>query len=308
MIRLHLSCTLRLRALTLLIVALSVQPGHAGSAPPARASVCAQLIAVRTADGVQLDGMLYRAAGKPRRPSLLLVHGYGGSFYGGYLPVMAQAAAQQGYTALALNMRDHDAGPKTSRFTDNATDIAAGLKYLRELGHTQFVLLGQSMGTNRVLYYQASTGDPNVAATVLVSGPGNLFEWNVWQFGKEKAQASVDDAAKLAAAGREDEMMLVDLGPLGKALYSAGYLLSLRGPQAQSDPYRNLQKVGNPVLIVQGKQDRLVAPEIGERLRAAAQLSRRVDLLLMEGADHGFRGQEGVLIERVLQWLKQVAP
>jgi alpha/beta superfamily hydrolase len=60
--------------------------------------------------------------------------------------------------------------------------------------------------------------------------------------------------------------------------------------------------------MVQGKQDRLVAPEIGERLRAAAQLSRRVDLLLMEGADHGFRGQEGVLIERVLQWLKQVAP
>jgi pimeloyl-ACP methyl ester carboxylesterase len=263
---------------------------------------------LRTTDSVQLDGVLYRAAGKTRRPALLLVHGYGGHFYGSYLPALAQDAAEQGFTALALNMRDHGAGPKTSRFTDNATDIAAGLKYLQELGHSRFVLLGQSMGTNRVLYYQASSGDSSIVATVLVSGPGNLFEWNVWQFGKEKAQANVDEAARLAAAGREGELMLVDLGPLGKALYTAGYLLSLRGPQAQSDPYRNLQKVRNPVLVIQGKQDRLVAPEIGKRLQAAVGLSRRADLFLMDDADHGFRGQERALIERVLQWLKQMAP
>jgi fermentation-respiration switch protein FrsA (DUF1100 family) len=91
-------------------------------------------------------------------------------------------------------------------------------------------------------------------------------------------------------------------------LYTAGYLLSLRGPQAQSDPYRNLQKVRNPVLVIQGKQDRLVAPEIGKRLQAAVGLSRRADLFLMDDADHGFRGQERALIERVLQWLKQMAP
>jgi len=303
-----MSGTLRLRALTLLIVALSIQPSHAGPAPRTKGAACAELITLRTTDGVRLDGVLYRAAGKERRPALLLVHGYGGYFYGGYLLALAQAAAEQGYTAVALNMRDHGAGPKTSRFTDNAGDIAAGIKYLRELGHAQFVLLGQSMGTNRVLYYQASSGDPSIVATVLVSGPGNLFEWNVWQFGKEKAQANVDEAAKLAAAGREDEMMLVDLGPLGKALYSAGYLLSLRGPQAQSDPYRNAQKVRNPVLVIQGKQDQLIAADIGKRLKAAATASRRADLLVMEDADHGFRGREDALIDRVLEWLKQVAP
>jgi len=47
---------------------------------------------------------------------------------------------------------------------------------LRKLGYARFVLLGQSMGTNRVLYYQATTRDPAIAATLLVSGPGNLFD------------------------------------------------------------------------------------------------------------------------------------
>lgn len=114
------------------------------------------------------------------------------------------------------------------------------------------------MGTNRVLYYQAASGDPDIAATVLVSGPGDLFEWNVWQFGREKAQATVDEALKLQRGGREEELMLIDLGPMGKALYTARYLLSLRGPNRLSSPYRNLALVKNPILVVQGAAYRLI--------------------------------------------------
>ncbi|MFB3916626.1 MAG: alpha/beta hydrolase family protein [Terriglobales bacterium] len=261
-----------------------------------------------TTDDVQVDGIVYRAA-KPRSTALLLVHGFGGNFYGGYFPALSQAAAAQGYTALALNMRDHDLGPKTSDFTDNKYDIAAGVKYLRDQGATRVALLGQSMGTNRVLYYQAATGDPHIAATVLVSGPGNLFEWNVWQFGREKAQATVDQALKLKSSGRKkEELMLVDLGPLGKALYTPRYLLSLRGPEARSDPYENLAKVKNPVLIIQGKADKLIAPDIAERLKKAATSAGRVDVLFVEGATHQFRGEETELSDRILRWLEEVTP
>jgi pimeloyl-ACP methyl ester carboxylesterase len=113
-------------------------------------------------------------------------------------------------------MRDHDAGPKNDSFTDNRADIAAGAAYLREPGHQRLVLLGQSMGTNRVLYYQAASGDPDIAGTVLVSSPGDLFGWNEWQFGKEKARAIVNEALKLQQTERQHQMMLIDLGPLGK--------------------------------------------------------------------------------------------
>lgn len=277
--------------------------------PPAQVStsaVCSsELVALRTNDGVRLQGMVFHAA-KPRKSALLLVHGYGGAFYSAYFGKLGEAAAQAGYDTLALNMRDHDSGPKKSSFDDNQTDIATGAAYLRQLGHKRLVLLGQSMGTNRVLYYQAASGDPDIAATVLVSGPGDLFEWNVWQFGKEKAQASVDEALNRQHAGRDEELMLVDLGPIGWALYTPRYLLSMRGPDRRSNPYTNLAKVKNPILIVQGAADKLIAPDIGKKLQTAA--GPTAVLANIAGAEHGFDGHESPLIEKILGWLNTLAP
>ena len=276
---------------------------------PAAANACSiEQVELRTADGVLLNGLLYRPLRAPRSSALLLVHGFGGNFYEAYFPLFAQEAAAQGYVTLALNMRDHDAGPKVSSFTDNETDIGTGLAYLKTVGHPRYVLLGQSMGTNRVLYFEAASNDSAIVATILVSGPGNLFEWNVWQFGREKAQASVDEALALQAAGREREFMLVDLGPLGKALYTPRYLLSLRGPEARSDPYQNIQKVKNPILILQGAADKLIAPDIATRLKKAAASNSKSDVIYVEGAGHSFAGQESVMAQRALAWLKEVAP
>jgi len=103
-------------------------------------------------------------------------------------------------------------------------------------------------------------------------------------------------------------LMVVDLGPLGKALYTPRYLLSMRGPNARSDPYQNIQKVTNPILTAQGKADKLIEPDIAERLRRAAPHSAKVDLIYLEGADHTFKKQEALLAERILAWLKEVAP
>jgi len=271
------------------------------------AACSTEMVTLRTADGARLQGIIFHAP-KPSASALLLVHGYGGNFYEAYLPKLAEAAARAGYDALALNMRDHDTGPKKSSFMDNQTDIAAGAAYLRGLGHKRLVLLGQSMGTNRVLYYQAASGDPDIAATILVSGPGDLFEWNVWQFGKEKAQATVDEALNLQRASREEEMMLIDLGPIGKALYTARYLLSLRGPDRLSNPYLNLAKVKNPILIVQGTADKLIPPDVGKRLQMAAPPGSAAVFVSVEGAGHGFENYEPVLSDKVLGWLTTVAP
>jgi len=298
-------------AASLLLAGVASWPAFSlrqSEAPAPAAGFSVEQVTLLTADGARLDGVSYRPTTRQRSSAILLVHGFGSNFYSEYFPQFARAAAELGYVSLALNMRDHDTGPKVSDFAGNEADIAAGLGYLRKLGHTSFVLLGQSMGTNRVLYYLAVTGDPTIAATALVSGPGNLFEWNVWQFSQKKAQAIVDEALELQAAGHEQQLMLIDLGPLGKSLYTARYLLSLRGPKARSDPYQNIQKVISPLLIIQGTADKLIAPDIATRLKKDATSSRKVDLIYIDGADHSFRKQEGVLAQRVLAWLKEVAP
>jgi pimeloyl-ACP methyl ester carboxylesterase len=268
---------------------------------------CAEQLVLRTEDGVRLHGVLYRAA-TPRKTALLLVHGFGGEFYGGYFTSLSQAAAREGYTTAAVNMRDHGGGAKTSDFTDNRPDLAAATAYLRQQGFTRLVLLGQSMGTNRVLFYQAATADPNIAATVLIAGPGDLFEWNVRQLGRDKAQATVDEALKLRAAGRDGELMLIEMGPLGKQLYTPQYLLSMRGPQRKSNPYENIARVKNRVLIIRGTADKTVPADIAQRLQKSANPASRAEVIEIQGAAHGFAGHEAQVADAVLGWLKKVAP
>jgi hypothetical protein len=60
-----------------------------------------------------------------------------------------------------------------------------------------------------VLYYQAASGGQDVAATVLVSGPGDSSVERL-AVREGEAQASVDETLKLLRAGREEELMTVD--------------------------------------------------------------------------------------------------
>ncbi len=207
---------------------------------------------------------------------------------------------------IAVNMRDHDKGPKTTLFEENRWDIQAAVDELGRREIAPLILLGSSLGTNRVLFYVAETRDARIRAVALLAGPGNAFEWNVRQFGRERATQALKEAQRLQAAGRGKELMLVDLGPLGKALYSADHLVSLRGPETKSDPYRNIAQVRIPILLIYGTADRLVDLEIGQRLKDVAIQAPRVDLIKIAGANHTFSQHRDELASVVDRWLGKV--
>jgi pimeloyl-ACP methyl ester carboxylesterase len=152
----------------------------------------------------------------------------------------------------------------------------------------------------------AETRDARVRAVVLLSAVGSAFEWNVRQFGRERATRVVDEALRLQREGRGAELMLVDLGPLGQALYSADHLVSLRGPQTRSDPVASIARVGVPLLLVTAGADRLVDPETSRKLGAAAAQAPRADLVDVAGADHAFSRHAPELLAVVEKWLGEV--
>lgn len=298
---------------TLCLVAVLSFAGCAGTDPYGATSqarlpeVATELVQVTTADGVRLDGALWRpTGGHQTRPALLLVHGYAGNFYTGW-PGLARGLAQKGHLTLALNMRDHDLTPQTSLFEDNRADIEAGANLLMSRGAASVVLVGQSLGTNRVLFYQADTQDPRVRGLVLMAGPGNLLEWNIRIFGREPALAVLTEAQRRVQMGRGAELILVDLGPLGKALYSAQHVVSLRGPETRSDPFQNIARVKVPILILHGMADRLADPAVAERLRAAAVATPSVRLHLIPDADHGLPEHPDAILPVLGPWLETVS-
>ena len=266
--------------------------------------VATELVQVTTADGVRLDGALWKPAGGPgARPGLLLVHGYAGNFYTGW-PRLAAALARQGYLTLALNMRDHDLTPQTSVFEDNRLDIEAGVKLLVGRGASRVTLVGQSLGTNRVLFYQAETADPRVRGLVLMAGPGNLLEWNIRIFGPGRALSVLAEAQRWIREGRGADLMLVDLGPLGKALYSANHVVSLRGPNTRSDPFQNIARIRVPILILHGTADRLADPAVAEQLKTAAAAAPGAELHMIPGAGHALTERVDDILPILAPWLE----
>jgi alpha-beta hydrolase superfamily lysophospholipase len=225
--------------------------------------------------------------------------------YSGVPGRLAGALGERGFAALAVNLRDHGGDAKTTLFEEGRWDVLAAVDELSRRGYEPLAVVAHSLGTNTALYVAAETRDPRLRALVLIAGPGNAFEWNVRLFGRERATAVLEEALLLQAAGRGRELMRVNLGPLGWAVYSADHLVSLRGPATRSDPYRNAATVTVPILIVHAGADRLVDPDVARRLRAAATAAPRVDLVELPGADHGFSGHQAPLADAVERWLAE---
>ncbi len=267
-----------------------------------------ELVHLKTVDGVKLTGLLRPAQSASQKAGVVMVHGYSGNFYSSIMEFLPPALSAGGLNTLAINMRDHDQVPKKNLFEENRHDIAAAVDEMERRGYNPIFLYGHSMGTNRVLYYQAATEDPRIAGMILTGPPGNLYEWNVRIFGQDAAAQLLRRAQDLKTAGKGDEWMLVDLGPLGKSLYTANHLVSLRGPETFSDPHKNIGRISLPILIVHGLADRLADPVATDRLSSRAGAGSKVKVVKIAGAGHGFRGHQQDLVNQVHNWLLEQLP
>jgi len=87
------------------------------SQPPIAAeSIDVNLVRLQTDDGVKLTGILRQPSIGGAKACMVLIHGYSGNFYSGIMSFLPEALTDRGFATLALNMRDHDRGPKKNRF------------------------------------------------------------------------------------------------------------------------------------------------------------------------------------------------
>jgi pimeloyl-ACP methyl ester carboxylesterase len=274
-----------------------------GQTTRAEEDINIQLVRLKTDDGVNLTGILRRPRMSKETACVVLIHGYSGNFYSGVMEFLPEAVASMGFATLAINMRDHDRAPKRSRFEENRYDIAAAVEKMVRLGYRPIFLYGHSMGTNRVLYYLGATQDSRIKGAILTGPPGNLLEWNIRIFGSETANRVLRQAQDLVSMGKGDQWMLINLGPLGKALYTANHVVSLRGPKTVSDPFKNISRVSIPILIVHGLSDRLADPSVADRLRNSVNLSTNVTVVKIPDADNRFHRHRQDLVNIMHRWL-----
>src|ERR1700730_12502245 len=140
-----------------------------------------ELVTVKTADGVELDGAFY-AVGVPARARarVLMVHGLTWNFYRGLSRSLPGLLAEAGFECLSINMRDHDL-PQPKDFELSHHDLPAGLDYLHERNGTPVIALAHGYACNKLACYPAHSGDRRLRHYVLTTlGGVKSYRPDLW--------------------------------------------------------------------------------------------------------------------------------
>lgn len=134
-----------------------------------KAEIALELITVQTADGIDLDGALYRPARGNLRDgrAFLLIHGMRWNFYRGPSRWLAPLLAERGYDCLALNLRDHDS-TEPQHLRDAFHDLQAGVNRLGLEGG-EVIPFAHGFGCTKVMSYAAQSRDRRVGRHVLAT-------------------------------------------------------------------------------------------------------------------------------------------
>ena len=215
--------------------------------------------------GVTLGGILFRPASTAKLlPAIIVLHGWAQPGVSGAARVesTARRLSEQGYVTLALSMRGW---PPSSGWDDCGTrqpdDVAKASDWLAALP-------GVNAGSIGVLGFSLG------GQVALLSGTRS-------------------DRIKAIVA----YFPITDVQRWGDTTSNSGiryfYVPLVCGTGDQNSPVHIAEQIHAPVLLIHGDRDTEVPTEQSLGMRDALQkANRQVELLIIAGGDHGFKGEQ----------------
>jgi pimeloyl-ACP methyl ester carboxylesterase len=282
------------------------------------------LVRVRTADGVRLDGA-QREPAEPlgRHPCLdavICLPGVGGNFYGSTLmTAVTEPLLQEGLVVLHVNTRGHDGvstavtdrggqleGAAFEAVDDCQHDVYAWADFLAMQGFQRIALLGHSLGAIKAMYAQAHRPHESVARIVAVSPP-RLSHQRFLQ----GAQATTFRQS-LAMAQRlmdRDEPRTLFRSPFPFPLIiSAATFMDKYGPEERYNFLRFAPGIDCPITFLYGglelTQGSAAFEDLLSDIKRSPWPSHRPPVTVVDGADHFYSGLHDELAREVRQALR----
>lgn len=269
-----------------------------------------------TEDRQLLHGLLWLPAGKTRTAVIYVPGGPGGFAGPVALNPIASAMTGKGYAFMAVNMRTAGAnGFLFAHFEDCVKDIGTAVRFLKSRAFTDIVLVGDSLGGARSVYYWFESREPSIKALVFLATIKSPYleaqlRWNE----KERAEydAFLREARDRVAKGRGQEILTYPAWYPGRPIVaSARTFVNLFGTPEESNA--STVKFGAhvtlPSLILHGNRDAVSLPENPESVFQSLTASPRRDLLWVDGEHFLIPEPEaGKYAEALIGWLLEVAP
>jgi pimeloyl-ACP methyl ester carboxylesterase len=179
------------------------------------------------------------------------------------------------------------------RASDAVDEIAAWIAWLEARGAGSIVLAGHSGGAQQVALFASVDPIAAVKKVVLVAPPVDTLDVAASRYRKSYGANLADliqRAEKLVADGEEDA--LIDAAGFltcKSARVAAASVLDYYDPGQKRTAIGLLDEINRPVLVAAAGADD-VAPDVPRHV-AAANPGAHVSTIVIDGADHAFRGR-----------------
>jgi pimeloyl-ACP methyl ester carboxylesterase len=280
-----------------------------------------ELVQVRTADGVRLDGALaVPQHSNPQPPPLvdavLAVHGTGSNFYSSTLfENLTPKLLADGIAVLRINTRGHDVvnvastlhgplrvGSALEHVDDCRHDLIAWLEFLSLRNYKSVALVGHSLGAIKAIHTVTRVSHPLVSKLVAISPPRLSHSHTLSSHKRNEFLAEYHLAQEHVTAGRSEA--LIDR-PFW-FLVSAASFLDKYGPDEKYNFLRDVDRLTLPTLFVFGG---LELEEVNFRglpdgiSAAAPNAAQKITVITIAGANHIYTGQADELSHKLRAWL-----
>ncbi|MCI0709557.1 MAG: alpha/beta fold hydrolase [Chloroflexi bacterium] len=275
-----------------------------------------------TADNLRLTGLHYPG----KDTCVLVVHRMAGSFIADcYADVLGQELSQQSYGFIYGHNRGYNpmndgatkpinqnngynttrVGAAYERFPDSAADIEAWLETCKQFGYKKIVLMGHSLGCNKVIHYLSQHHPTDVVGIILGSPPDMHALGAKYQ---PEHHELIRQAKKLVKAGKPRQLLS------DAVLFSAQTYLSLfeddeidifpveRNPET----FEQLARITQPILGLMGEHDDIAIRNIKddmELIQSKATACPDIQIRFIQGSNHYYENREDTLAKTVLDWV-----
>jgi len=282
-----------------------------------------ELVQVTTSDGLRLDGSLRepaRCRATSQTPdAFLLLHGVGGTFYGGRMfEALTQPLLNQ--TAAVLRVNTRGAGSVSMFATDGGAtrggaafevvdqcrhDIHAWCDFLVQRGYQRIALLGHSLGAIKALYATAHAQHPQVSHVIAASPP--RLSYAAFQHDARSSLffESMRTAEQAIADGNPEAIFTAKF-PFPLLITAASYL-DKYGPEERYNILRFIHRVTVPMLLIYGENELATGGTAFAGLPTALteQMTDDQDCTIDEiaDADHFYTGCYEQLAQTITAWV-----
>lgn len=283
-------------------------------------------IRFKASDGVELRGWLSNQGGEI---AAVHIHGMSGNGYENYfLDNLREMFSRNNISLFTIDTRGSGimnsfwkggvanswgegsklGGSCYEIFEESKYDIQGTIDYLKTLGKTKFILLGHSLGGSKVVNFLVSKNYPEVVAAVLLA-PTDMVGW---ANNDPKHQDYLQKSKKLIAEGKGEELVGVecwlDKTPLSAQTYpticEAGSPVDIYGEKNDKAP---LGKLETRTLIAYGDADIGITKIDGTIEKWLDRVNKiknkNIQVTIIKGASHSFRGYEDELAVAVEKFL-----